>query len=73
MTLYETLLAAGCELDHHESDLYVKHTPEAETIIDNYNEGGGNASVRYFRSSADGQMWIDVPFYYQPFWDARSR
>ena len=27
--LYDALVAAGCEIDNHESDLYVRATPQA--------------------------------------------
>lgn len=33
MTLYEALTAAGCEIDHHESDLYVRVTPDSTRIV----------------------------------------
>lgn len=65
-SLYQQLLAAGVELEHHESDLYAKVTPESTRII---KESGHSSSV--FRSEVDGQMWYDLPFAYKPFWHAK--
>jgi len=54
----------GLEYSHHESDLYLKATPEAR-----------RAAVRHgFRGCAEvftdneGQQWIEIHFAYLPFW-----
>jgi hypothetical protein len=65
--IYDTLKAAGCKLDHHESDLYVKATPEALALT----AGAPNRS--FFTSQIDGQRWIELPFMYKPFWAAKAR
>lgn len=64
--IYAALKAAGCELDHHESDLYVKATPEAIRLT----AGEPNRS---FFTSHDGSRWIDLPFKYTPFWERKAR
>jgi len=63
-SLHQQLLAAGTELDSHESDLYAKVTPESTRIV---RESGHSSSV--FMS--DGEMWYDLPFAYDPFWDKK--
>lgn len=62
MTLYDELVAAGCTLDHHESDLYVLATPEAWNIIRKYPYG-------FTRFRSEGRNWIDLPFMYSPWWE----
>lgn len=70
--LYSRLKDAGCELDRHESDLYVLDTVEARAIIEAYEAGGGLTNKSYFSSDSDGRRWIELPFAYQPFWDAKT-
>ena len=64
-SLYTKLRAAGCEIDHHESDLYVKATPEARALT------SGHKNRSFFRSAVDGQTWIELPFEYMPFWEKK--
>ena len=64
-SVYEQLKAAGCELDNHYSDLYVKATPESQKIL---TEHKARASV--FTSQIDNALWFEVPFAWEPFWDA---
>ena len=63
--IYEVLKRSGAELDHHESDLYVRATPETLRLT------RGQPNVSYFISN--GQRWIELPFRYTPFWKAKSR
>jgi hypothetical protein len=67
MSLYSDLIAAGCEIDHHESDLYVKVTPQSRPIIERHVWVGKFHSATLFYSK-DGAQWWDVPFAYEPFW-----
>jgi hypothetical protein len=69
-TLYERFVAAGLETDSHESDLYVKSSPEAREILKDFPLHAKNA--RPFRSNIDGKTWLDVPFAYTPYWDRRT-
>jgi hypothetical protein len=66
-SVYDRLVAAGCNIDHHESDLYVEATPEARAIT------AGEKNRSFFRSQVDGKTWIDIPFAYAPFWAAKAR
>ena len=62
-TIYEAMKAAGVPIDSHESDLYVRATPEAERIISEYGKVG-----EYFTDSIDHVRWIELPFMFDPFW-----
>jgi len=65
-SIYQKLVAAGCEVDSHESDLYAKATPDAVQLTN----GCGN---RTFFVSHDGSQWLELPFAYDPWWEARRR
>lgn len=65
-SIYDRLKEAGLELDHHESDLYVRATPEA------YKLTAGQPNRSTFRDSK-GALWIELPFAYQPFWEGKKR
>jgi hypothetical protein len=70
-TLYDECLEAGFDLDHHESDLYIKDCQAVRTLL---NQRG--REFTQFTSQVDGKIWLDVTFAYQPYWDkvaARAR
>lgn len=71
-TLYEALRDAGVPLDHHESDLYAKVTDASRAIIGTYIKSAPLISST-FRSRLDGELWFEIPFAYQPWWEARAR
>lgn len=66
--LYGECVKLGATLDHHESDLYIKATPEARELVKR-----SGWSHTYFTSQIDGQTWIDAPFAYRPFWEAKQK
>lgn len=66
--LYDAAVAAAIPMDNHESDLYLKATPEAVALVRQY-EGRSNCSG--FTSQIDGERWIEVPFAFVPWWDKR--
>ena len=68
-TIYKQAVAAGIEIDHHESDLYLKDCKESREVLTGYRFG---CNVRRFVSQVDGAMWFDVPFAYDPFWAAKT-
>lgn len=73
-TLYAQFLAAGCEIDHHESDLYVKVTPEAQAVLKAWNaDPSRQVRTPTFISQIDGQHWYDIAFMYAPFWERVRR
>lgn len=75
-SLYQRLVDAECQIDSHESDLYVKATPEARAIVQQYREENGLTNGwglgGPFTSQIDGQVWIDLPFFYEPFWTKKA-
>lgn len=71
MTLYESLMAAGCEIDSHESDLYVKATPEARRIVCDRTQGSA-MTPRLFTCQRTGDLMLEVPFAYDPWWAAHT-
>ena len=75
MTLYEELTAAGCLIDHHESDLYVRCSEKAKTIILYHVLLPGSVlqMPSQFRSDIDKKLWYDIPFAYDPFWNKPAR
>lgn len=64
--LYNDLKSAGCQIANHESDLYVKVDENSTRII----KASGHI-FSTFRNNIDKLPWYDVPFAYQPWWDAR--
>jgi hypothetical protein len=68
MALYDELKAAGCEMDSHESDLYVLATAEAFLIIRKHP-----VTFTRFKSQKDGRYWLDLPFMYSPWWEHKAR
>lgn len=72
MTLYEEIVAAGIPVDHHESDLYVPDTPEVRAILTRHARTGAGFVVQDGHPNA-GQVWLDVPFAYDPWWKERLR
>lgn len=67
MSLYADLLAAGCEIDHHESDLYARATEQARALVVRHA-----ARATPFRSPRDGRLWLEIPFAWDPYWDAAA-
>lgn len=72
MSLYQQLKAAGVPLSNHESDLYVKDTPEAVVILVANGKTPGAFGCERFRSRIDEAYWFDVPFMYDPYWEKRQ-
>jgi len=70
MSIYEQLKAANIPIDHHESDLYAKVTPESQKIIDAY-EFKDNVK-RFVCDDIKREIWFDIPFAFDPFWQSKS-
>lgn len=69
--LYRLLVEAGCEIGSHYSDLHVKATPKALSIIRDFNRMNLPVAAIPFRSQIDGSRWLDIPFAYSPYWEKR--
>lgn len=67
--IYTRLKQAGCNLGNHESDLYVERTQAAIDILATYEH---KANITAFKSQIDGKIWLDIPFAYSPFWEAKE-
>lgn len=67
-TLYQRLLAAGCELDHHATDLYVKRTDTSSEILYQYRKEGNPMVCTVFEATDGSGLWYDVAFAYDPAW-----
>ena len=66
-SIYLDAVAAGIPVDHHESDLYMLATPESRALVAKHG-----LWATPFKSHVDGKAWLDVPFAYDPFWEARA-
>lgn len=59
------------DIDHHESDLYLRVNPISRKII----EECPPACVSTFRSAHKedkGALWYDIAFAYTPFWQEKG-
>lgn len=65
--LYAECVTYGFETDHHESDLYIAHTPLAEAVVRSYCEQYPYVKYSFFTDSSD-RTWVEVPFHYSPHW-----
>lgn len=75
MTLYEAAAKRlpASDIDHHESDLYLRKTPESVALVNAWiAETGFKASVSTFRCQIDGAIWFDIAFAYDPAWIERA-
>ena len=55
---------------YHESDLYVRATPEVRAYLkENYQFW---SIVTTFKCQIDGLMWFDIPFAHDKFWNKRG-
>jgi len=67
---YRALKAAGLAIEHHESDLYVRATAEAQRIV---KKSGWGHKTFWSNRPPVGELWLDVPFAYDPWWKKRMR
>lgn len=75
-SFYRMCVDAGATIGNHESDLQVRWTPEVQRLIDAYNARSAyRLNVKQFlsqRPDEAGQLWIEVPFGYEPWWKERE-
>lgn len=78
MSIYSDMKAAGIPLENHESDLYVKDCKAARDILAEHDKKGKRVyqvdgwNVSRFTSQIDGAYWLDIPFDYEPWWQAKE-
>lgn len=72
MSIYQKAVSRipSNDIDHWESDLYLRKTPQTDALIREYEY---KANVKVFRDNIDHVLWYDVPFAYDPFWEERHR
>lgn len=74
MTLYEAACKTlpASDIDHHETDLYIRRTPQSEILVNVWVDVTGfRSSVSTFRDQIDGDIWYDIAFAYDPAWSKR--
>lgn len=65
--LYTEADKANLVIGHHESDLYLRDTTAAQELCRSHG-----AKFTVFRDLRDGNLALDVPFAYAPFWEAKG-
>ena len=58
--IYNEMMAAGQEIDNHESDLYVMVTAKSAAIVARYEY---KSAVSTFTNHRDDLLWFDIPFH----------
>ena len=64
MTLYASCLALGLEMDHRESDLYVRDCQQIRELLTSHG-------IKSSLFTSDGNLWHDIPFQYTPYWSEK--
>lgn len=57
------------DIDHHNSDLYLKRTPAAVALVARLEN---KALLSVFRDP-DGVAWYELPFCFTPYWENPSK
>lgn len=55
------------ERGHWYSDLYCKVKPETTRILERYD-----GKVSTFYDQITGKLWYEIPFAYNPYWEAKT-
>lgn len=55
----------ACDIDHHHSDLYLRHTPAAQALINRLE----NKSLLSVFKDQNGVLWYELPFCFIPYWE----
>lgn len=78
-TLFDCIIAAGINYDHHESDLYIPDTPATRALIQAHNDAQATATNPYrivpqpFTCKLTNTAWLDLPFQYMPYHEQRGQ
>jgi len=56
------------DIDHHETDLYIRKTPESTKLINRLNN---KALLSTFIDNIDHVTWYELPFCYSPEWERK--
>jgi hypothetical protein len=69
-SIYEQMKAAGVPTGSWQSDLYVPVNDVTRPLIAAYRF---RTNVTTFISQIEKTLWYDIPFAYEPWWEARTR
>lgn len=70
--VYDAVKRLGIPHSSHYSDLYLPNTRQVHEILKAHGVKINGHTASYFRNQVDGGIWIDLPFAYLPYWDART-
>lgn len=70
MSLFTDVVEAGIPHASHESDLYLPDTSAVRDIL--VKHPAWLCNIERFKNRVEGGSWIDVPFAYDPWWEART-
>lgn len=59
----------ACDIDHHNSDLYLRYTPAATDLLSRLE----NKALLAVFTDQDGRRWYELPFCFIPFWENPSK
>jgi hypothetical protein len=66
-TIYQDAKAAGIPIANHYSDLYLKNCEETRQLLKKHGQ-----RARTFVNQVEGGIWVDVPFAFDPYWEAKQ-
>ena len=72
-TLFEEIRERRIPYASHESDLYIPMTPETPALMDQPQFAMQRSSRTAFHNPMTWNLWWDVPFAYDPWWEARMQ
>lgn len=52
------------DIDHHNSDLYLRITPETKVLVNRLN----NKILLSWFMDTEGHWWYELPFCFTPYW-----
>jgi hypothetical protein len=67
-SIYDACVARNIPITHHASDLYIPCTPETLELVKHFGH-----QAETFTNQVEGGLWLDVPFQYRPWWEAKQR
>ena len=70
MNMYEQFQNAGCQIEHWQSDMYVKKDSKSEEIVDKVRKER-TINIGLFLDN-HGVVWYDIPFGYIPYWENKE-
>ncbi len=67
-SLYQECLECKIPMANHASDLYIPANEDTIHLLKKHNK---HAST--FINAVEGGLWFDVPFAFDPWWEAKQR